>query len=285
MSSEPLQECAPTVASGIDAGYLVVSTGTLQEWPYYEVRVTGRDAEQDKESTRKFLTFLGTVLDSEQVANGFKLTYDLRALRIPRINLVIAIAKWASMPERQDKFNNLCLACSVCVSEGSKCRVAKLGMTAFFKCCPPTCTTYLVTDPDSEPIATWDKPAPPITAIAEEDCCMQTTDTEDPSSTKQEQGMPGNSTSRAPGEGSRKASRSANNDQADAKTLVRSEPCKGQRSAIKPFQVRSAHSMSCFTCFDGLIRQRKERKALEQQVVELQQQVDHMKERLARFED
>jgi len=288
MSSEPIQENAPTDTSGttyLDAGFAVISSGPIQQWPYYEVRVLGRDVDQDNEKTRKFLTFLGDVLESEQAAKGFKLTYDLRASRIPRINLLMSIAKWGSSPQRQDIFKSQCLACCVCVTEGSKCTVAKFAMNAFFKVCPPTCTTCLVTDPDTEPMAIWDKPAPPIAAIAEEDCCMQTTDTEHPSSSKQEQSTQGNSTSSASGQGSREANRSRINDKGELNIAVASMPCEGQGLAMKPSQRCSAHWVSCFTCFDGLFHQRKGREVLEQQVLELQQQVDHMKECLSRYED
>lgn len=114
-------------------------------WPHLEIRITTREGAVDQGGLSRILDFVWEVLSSERAQSGVRLTYDLRRLKYPKMSLVIAIAQWGSEPSRQATFKNRIVACSVCVNDGFTFIAAKAAVGAFFKMCPPTCRTFLVT--------------------------------------------------------------------------------------------------------------------------------------------
>lgn len=95
---------------------------------------------------QELLAFVGDVLVSKQGAKGFGLAYDFRLLKAPSVGGLMAIARWAAKPERQDLFLQRCIACRTCVPSGWKYTATKAAMAGFFRIQPPTCRTYLTTD-------------------------------------------------------------------------------------------------------------------------------------------
>lgn len=160
--SEPLAD-SPVVEGGrteFDAGFVQASVRDLAEWPGLEITVATNDGPVDQESLSKLLDFLWDILSSERAASGLRLTYDLRRIRVPKMTVVVAIAQWGSEPSRQSMFQERVVACSICVSAGFKFTVAKAAMKAFFRVCPPTCKTLVVTNLEGEggDVAVFDMP-------------------------------------------------------------------------------------------------------------------------------
>jgi len=244
----------------------------IQDWPYYEVQIVGRDIPQLDENVAEMLEFLGRALDSDEAASGFKLTYDLRNLRVPTLSLLISIAKWASTHERQSAFKERVVASRVCVMKGSKLTFAKLAMTTFFKVSPPTCTTYLVSDLDGEPFAVYEGKEPPTSSNS-----MRA---------KQDPGRPLNVASSGPPEDSQQVNNYSTIGQhkpGDAAAGVPGEVHK--KLTLNASRSHGARGVSCFTCFGGLfVARRHKDPELSEQVRELQQQVDEMRERLLQCE-
>jgi len=101
------------------------------------------------EDTAQQLTeFLSELLDPSEWP--FEFVYDLRALPVPKLHMVIHLAKWGSNADRQKYFIKRCVGCRIILSPGMMFNITKASCLAFFKVCPPTCNTYLMTD-DSEP--------------------------------------------------------------------------------------------------------------------------------------
>jgi len=134
------------VVDSSDIGFAVVELLELDIHPFLEVLLTARERSPTNEQATQLLLFLQRVLDSDQAANGFGLTYDFRLLQNPSVKVLLTIAKWGAVPERQALFLQRCIACKACVPSGWKFSATKAAMTAFFTIAPPTCTTYLVSD-------------------------------------------------------------------------------------------------------------------------------------------
>merc|ERR1719262_1376351 len=62
----------------------------------------------------------------------------------------IHLAKWGSNADRQKYFIRRCVGCRIILNPGMMFNITNASCLAFFKVCPPTCNTYLMTD-DSEP--------------------------------------------------------------------------------------------------------------------------------------
>jgi len=244
----------------------------IQDWPYYEVQIVGRDIPQLDENVAEMLEFLGRALESDEVASGFKLTYDFRNLRNPSLSLLISIGKLASAHERQRAFKERVVASRVCVTKGSKLTFAKLAMTTFFKVSPPTCTTYLVSDLDGEPVAVYECKEPPTSSNSR--------------SAKQDPGRPVNVASSGPQENSQQVNHYSTNGQhkpGDAAAGVPGEVHK--KLTLNASRSHGARGVSCFTCFGGLfVARRHKDPEMSEQVRELQQQIDEMRERLLQCE-
>lgn len=134
------------------------------EPPFCNVNVSNKPSDKDikivrfvalqnskglPEDTALQLTdFLSDRLDPTQWP--FEFVYDLRALPVPKLHMIIHLAKWGSEAKRRDYFIRRCVGCRIILSPGIMFSITKASCLAFFKVCPPTCKTYLMTD-DSEP--------------------------------------------------------------------------------------------------------------------------------------
>jgi hypothetical protein len=113
------------------------------------VRFVALNVKRLPEETALELTdFLSDLLDPSQWP--FEFVYDLRAMPVPKLHMVIHLAKWGSEATRRDYFIKRCVGCRIVLSPGMMFNITKASCMAFFKVCPPTCNTYLMSD-DSEP--------------------------------------------------------------------------------------------------------------------------------------
>mmetsp|Transcript_164060 Transcript_164060/g.526089 ORF Transcript_164060/g.526089 Transcript_164060/m.526089 type:complete len:214 (-) Transcript_164060:401-1042(-) len=108
------------------------------------------------------MDFMDAFVDSSNAARGFAITYDLRALRSPSINMVMRVAEWGGHPEREAKWKELNRACKVVVNAGLRFTMCRGVLTTFFFVCPPIVRTYLLTDPDQpeEEAVVFEAPVP-----------------------------------------------------------------------------------------------------------------------------
>ena len=132
----------------VDCGFAQVEQGFDGGRGLGFLRVLGRDAGQTEEGLLRMMDFMDAFIASPNAAEGFAVTYDLRALRTPSIALLTAVAEWGNKPERQRTWQTLNMACKVVVSSGVRYSLCKGTLTAFFFMCPPVCRTYLLMDPD-----------------------------------------------------------------------------------------------------------------------------------------
>lgn len=160
-SSPQRQACQPSVAPELDEfgdavlrsedlDFAMLELWRLEAWPHLEIRVVAKDAPPHEEGIVKLMAFINEVLFSKEAARGFGLTYDLRHLKHPSVNMLLTIARWAAEPERQHVFKTRCVASSTCVPAGWRFVATRAAMSAFFMVTPPTCKTYLLTDFDRE---------------------------------------------------------------------------------------------------------------------------------------
>lgn len=132
------------------------------ENPFINVIVSGKPSDKNVKVVRfvalgaKFPTdvgpqltdFLSDLLDPSQWP--FEFIYDLRAMPVPRLHMIIHLARWGSDSKRRDYFIKRCVGCRIILSPGMMFNITQASCVAFFKVCPPTCNTYLLTE-DSEP--------------------------------------------------------------------------------------------------------------------------------------
>jgi len=108
------------VLDSSDIGFAVVELLELDVHPFLEVLLTARERSPTNEQATQLLLFLQRVLDSDQAANGFGLTYDFRLLQNPSVKVLLTIAKWGAVPERQALFLQRCIASKrACLADGS----------------------------------------------------------------------------------------------------------------------------------------------------------------------
>lgn len=101
-----------------------------------------------EDSARELTDFLSELLDPSQWP--FEFMYDLRALPVPKLHMVVHLAKWGADAKRQEYFIKRCVGCRIILSPGMMFNIIKASCGAFFKVCPPTCNTYIMTE-DVEP--------------------------------------------------------------------------------------------------------------------------------------
>merc|ERR1719359_1842308 len=85
---------------------------------------------------------------SPNAQQGFSVTYDLRLLSIPSMNMLMRIADWGNNPYRQDKWVRLNKSCKVVVTAGIRFSMCKAVLKSFFYVCPPVCRTIIATELD-----------------------------------------------------------------------------------------------------------------------------------------
>lgn len=74
--------------------------------------------------------------------------YDLRQLSMPSMKMVMRVAEWGKLPQRQAKWSKLNKSCKIVVNPGMRFSVCKGALKSFFYICPAVCRTFLLTDPD-----------------------------------------------------------------------------------------------------------------------------------------
>lgn len=131
--------------------------------PFVRVVVTNKPSDKDvkvvrfvalpvknlpDDFARDLINFLTDLLDPSEWP--FEFVYDLRELPIPKLHMIVTLAKWGSEAKRRDYFIKRCVGCRIILSPGMMFNFTKASCVAFFKVCPPTCNTYLMTE-DSEP--------------------------------------------------------------------------------------------------------------------------------------
>lgn len=130
----------------LNVGFLECQLKARRGWPKYEVYITVQSADTTEEGIGKLLTFLDVILNLELVAEGFELTYDLRELYVPPVEIISEILRWSSEMKRQEKWGQRCRGWKVVVPAGAYFEMARQALTLMFYFNPPRCRTELVSD-------------------------------------------------------------------------------------------------------------------------------------------
>jgi len=109
--------------------------------------ILGQDCPLTDDGLGEMMAFMDVFVHSSLAAKGFTMTYDLRNLRTPSMNMVTRVAGWGSEPQRQEIWERLNTACKVVVNAGLRFKLCQGLLSTFFYVCPPVCRTYLLTDP------------------------------------------------------------------------------------------------------------------------------------------
>merc|ERR1712136_598770 len=94
--------------------------------------------------------YVDAFVASDMSKNGFGITYDFRALRLPSMNMIMRVGEWGSLPERKSAWEVKNLTSSVVVSSGMAFAMSKAALVGFFYICPPIVRTYLLFDPSED---------------------------------------------------------------------------------------------------------------------------------------
>jgi len=148
VSAVPPPLAATELPECLDVGFVYVTQSVSHKTGKGELRVTSRGGSADDHGIQLVLAFIDGFSKHEHAKEGFAITYDLRGLQLPSMNVVMAIAKWGDDPERVKRWKLLNYACKVVLSAGITFSLAKGVLSTFFLACPPVCRTYLLTDPD-----------------------------------------------------------------------------------------------------------------------------------------
>lgn len=119
----------------------------LHQGPGY-FKILGRDQDITDEGIKSMLGVMDRFTASANARPGFSITYDLRGLRNPSMQMVLAVAEWGTDPQRKETWETLNQACKVVVNPGFRFSACKGVLTTFFFVCPPIVRTFLLTDPD-----------------------------------------------------------------------------------------------------------------------------------------
>mmetsp|Transcript_51574 Transcript_51574/g.95070 ORF Transcript_51574/g.95070 Transcript_51574/m.95070 type:complete len:516 (-) Transcript_51574:98-1645(-) len=130
----------------LDVGFLECQLKGRRGWPKYEVYIKFQSADTTEEGIGKLLEFLDVILNLDLVAEGFELTYDLRKLYVPPVEIISEILRWSAEIKRQEKWGQRCKGWKVIVPAGAYFEMARRALTFMFYFNPPRCRTELVSD-------------------------------------------------------------------------------------------------------------------------------------------
>lgn len=136
--------------SSLDVGFGDIEQGYDEASSLGFLRLNSRDGEVTRERVEELLKFIDRFTRSQNAVNGWKITYDLRCLRIPSMSLVQRLAEWGAEDVRKERFEKLHKETKIVLSSGIKFAISKSILCAFFTMSPPVSKTFLVTDPDED---------------------------------------------------------------------------------------------------------------------------------------
>lgn len=113
-----------------------------------ELVIIARSSPITEDGLTTMMAFMDGFLETDSAKNGFSITWDMRALRRPSIDVIRRVAEWGKQPKRQEAWARLNKVCKVVVPSGFVFTLAKGILATFFFACPPVCDTYLITDPE-----------------------------------------------------------------------------------------------------------------------------------------
>uniref|UniRef100_A0A7S0ZY34 Uncharacterized protein n=1 Tax=Noctiluca scintillans TaxID=2966 RepID=A0A7S0ZY34_NOCSC len=147
---DPLSYDSTSLPVAVDLGCAVASHWYSEKAGISEILIQGRDAPLDDEMLDHLFAYVDAFVASDMSKNGFGITYDFRALRLPSMNMIMRVGEWGSLPERKTVWEVKNLTSSVVVSSGMAFAMSKAALVGFFYICPPIVRTYLLFDPSED---------------------------------------------------------------------------------------------------------------------------------------
>jgi len=130
----------------INVGFALVSQGFDGEEGYLKIR--GLEGDLSMDGLNEMMDFMDAFTLSEKAQEGFSITYDVRMMRSPSMQMVTTVAEWGAAPVRQKRWERLNHSCKIIITAGLRFTLAKGVLTTFFLMCPAVTRTYLMWDPD-----------------------------------------------------------------------------------------------------------------------------------------
>jgi hypothetical protein len=144
---------APTV---LDVDFARVTLRSSGAWPKYEFYIEGLESIITTNGAMALLDFLDFVLNlPEVVTSGFVLTYDVRNLMCPQLDLMSWIMRYIVEPQHEEAWQQRCVCCKVIVQSGMYYSVAESFFSFLFSVYQPPCRVFLATDLDEANRETW----------------------------------------------------------------------------------------------------------------------------------
>lgn len=148
---EPLTASVPKLpgcAASLTTSFAIISQGFNRETQQGYLKIMGLDAPMTEDGIEAIMGFMDDFINCPNAQQGYSITYDLRKLSIPSMNMVMRVADWGKEPKRQAKWTKLNTSCKIVVNSGFRFSICKGVIKSFFYMCPPVCRTFLLTDPD-----------------------------------------------------------------------------------------------------------------------------------------
>lgn len=134
----------------LDGGFLTVEVGQETDTGMGYVRILASSGPLGLEQLNQVLDFVDAFTMTADCVQGWAMTYDLRALRVPTMTMIKKIAEWGNVPDRKARWEAGNKAAKVVIPPGYKLSVSKGLLAAFFVLCPPVCKVLLLTSPDQD---------------------------------------------------------------------------------------------------------------------------------------
>jgi len=135
----------------INVGFALVSQGYDGKEGY--LKIQGLEGDLSMDGLNEMMDFMDAFTLSSNAQEGFSITYDVRMMRSPSMQMVTTVAEWGAAPVRQKRWERLNHSCKIIITAGLRFTLAKGVLTTFFLMCPPVTRTYLMWDPD-QPLET-----------------------------------------------------------------------------------------------------------------------------------
>lgn len=133
----------------IDVGFMTVELLPIQDGPWHEVYLKAKDHSWTEIGVLSLYDFLSYVVSLPLTTNGFVITYDMRDIATPQIDVLSDLVAWTADDAQKEIWSSRCKHWKVLVEDGLHYHYVRLLMGTVFYMFPPEWKTYIVTDPSA----------------------------------------------------------------------------------------------------------------------------------------
>lgn len=128
----------------LDIGFVHVKLNWLIWWPVLEVCIEVQRENTTNESLEALFDFMDYVLSLSLSSSGFMLTFDMRKVYTPQLDILNTLQSWFLEPGHGEIWLQRCLVIRIVVGNGPCSRLWRCVVSAHYSFRRPPICTYLV---------------------------------------------------------------------------------------------------------------------------------------------